>query len=337
MENKFNYFKGNSNFDFQYIKVPRDLIHSSKYSSISLSAKFLYITMLERLSLSKQNNWVDDNGNIYIILSQTEAMKILSCSRSKLVRIFAELDVNTGAGLIKRKRQGLCKPDIIYINSELLCNCTNEENVISLIQDTKNKLLSDDSSNVNNNTNLVSDKNIRKSQNETTECVNSVNQEVSDKDTNYINNNKNNYNKNNLNYPSFHSNPYNWKEERNEYKEIIKLNIDYDVVILERKKSIVDEIVNAMTNAVCSEKDFIRISGENIPKEEVKRKMLGMNQHHIEYVYDCLMKNTSSVRNVDAFLLTCLYRATDNINLHYKLQINHDLKTDNKVSNTYFS
>lgn len=301
MNTDFSYFKNSESADYPFVKVPRELFFGQKFSGLSADAKVLYMAMLERQSLSQKNDWRDSEGNIYIIFTHADAMEYFKCSRCKVIKSFAELDVKSGIGLIKRKRQGQGKPDIIYLNSNVFENNQQKNIAEELTADNQ----------MNNK--------------KTSECLNNKQPDVLNTDTNNINNNKNNIKKNNYNNPSFHISPENWIEERNEYKEIIKQNIDYNNLIEEHRKTIVDEIIKAMVNAICSQKDFIRISNENIPKEEIKRRFLTMNALHIGYVYDCVMKNKSSVRNIGAFLLTCLYRAFDNVEIFYQLKANEQM------------
>lgn len=58
--------------------------------------------MRDRLGLSIKNNWIDENGQLYLIYSNTELMKILNCSKGTLYRIKKEL---AKYGLIKEVQQ----------------------------------------------------------------------------------------------------------------------------------------------------------------------------------------------------------------------------------------
>ena len=199
-------------------------------------------------------------------------------------------------------RRGQGKPDIIYIN-------------ISYAEDVESSDFFDKSSeNDLQEDNIIS---FKKDNNESSKGLKNNLQEDLKLTPNNNNINNNKINKNNLNNPSNPINPFNWIEERIEYAEFLKEKIEYNALIYDRKKEIIDEILTTMVNAICLKKDFIRISGEDIPQIEVKDKFLKMNQSHIEYVYDCLTKNKSTVKNMSAYLLTCLYRAPDVINVHY--------------------
>jgi hypothetical protein len=44
----------------------------------------------------------------------------------------------------------------------------------------------------------------------------------------------------------------------------------------------------------------------------------------IEYVLECLHKNTTKVKNIRSYLLTALYNAPTTMNSYYKAEVNHD-------------
>ena len=71
--------------------------------------------MLDRVSLSSKNGWIDSDGRIYIIYTVEQVCKILKCGKDKASKLLAELDSKKGIGLIERVRRGLCKPDKIYV------------------------------------------------------------------------------------------------------------------------------------------------------------------------------------------------------------------------------
>ena len=89
--------------------------------------------------------------------------------------------------------------------------------------------------------------------------------------------------------------------------------------------SVRDEIIKIMTDTVCTQKTTVRINGENIPSEIVKSRFLKITNEHIEYICDCLNKNTTQITNIRAYLLTVLYNSTATIDNYYKSTVNHDL------------
>ena len=118
--------------------------------------------------------------------------------------------------------------------------------------------------------------------------------------------------------------------DRMEYEQLIKDNIDYDNIqtIPHIDKTLIDEIVNLMTDIVCTKKTTIRINGEDIPSPIVKNRFLKISDSHIEYVCECLNKNTTKVKNIRSYLLTVLYNSTMTIDNFYRLSVNHDLYGD---------
>ena len=95
------------------------------------------------------------------------------------------------------------------------------------------------------------------------------------------------------------------------YREIIKENIDYDILIQDpkMKKDRLDEIVEIMLETVCTARKTIRIAGDDYPAELVKSKFLKLNSNHIEFVLDCMRENTTKVRNIKQYLKAVLFNA----------------------------
>ena len=312
MNNSFKYFKESDSLEYEFIKTPKAILHNKKYSFISPAAKLLYLAMLERQSLSLKNNLKDKEGNVYIIFTHEDAREVIGCGVNKAVKAFSELDSVSGVGLIKRKRQGLCRPDLIYLNSEILNEGESKVDK-ELIKPKKEKN--------------------KDFENESSEVTKEKTQELSKTQTNDIK--KKNIKINNINhsYPSFDAEAD--ANERYNQKEFIKLNIDYDVLINSYQKEIIDEIVCVITDAVCSKKEYFIIGGEKIPSEIVRKKLLSLDQSHIEYVCNSLCKTSTDVKNINSYIITCLYRAADNISIHYKLMVNHN-KREEKKSKTQF-
>ena len=112
------------------------------------------------------------------------------------------------------------------------------------------------------------------------------------------------------------------------YTQIIKENIDYDILIADcsiGEKEYIDEVVELITEVVAIERKTIRIAGIDLPYQLVKSKMLKLNDSHIRYVLECLNKNTTKVRNIKQYILTSLYNAPNTISNYYRAEVNHDL------------
>lgn len=75
----------------RYFKLPKLLFESPRYEDMRLDSKVSYSILKDRLSLSLRNNWVDEEGRIYLVYSNTSLMKILKVSKSALLRIKKQL------------------------------------------------------------------------------------------------------------------------------------------------------------------------------------------------------------------------------------------------------
>ena len=111
-----------------------------------------------------------------------------------------------------------------------------------------------------------------------------------------------------------------------QYKKIIKENIDYDILAERSPRDTVmlDEIVDLITETVCTSKSHIVIAGDTFPKEIVKSKLLKLNSEHIEYVIDCIKTNTTDVKNIKKYILASLFNAPSTIDAYYTTKVSYD-------------
>ena len=114
--------------------------------------------------------------------------------------------------------------------------------------------------------------------------------------------------------------------ERESYREIIWENIDYDILTQDEKldRDRLDELVELMVDTVCSNREMIRIAGDDYPAEVVKSRFLKIDSSHIEYVLDCLRESTADIRNIKAYLLEMLFNAPATCGSYYRAKVNHD-------------
>ena len=86
-----------------------------------------------------------------------------------------------------------------------------------------------------------------------------------------------------------------------------------------------DEIVALIVETISIERENITISGVKYPYQFVKSRLLLLEESHIEYVLDCLHENTREVKNIKAYLLTCLMNSITTIGNYYQAKVNHDM------------
>lgn len=112
-----------------------------------------------------------------------------------------------------------------------------------------------------------------------------------------------------------------------EYREYIRENIGYEALLEESPgdRERVDELVELLTETVCSQREYIRIGGNDLPAEAVRSRLLKLDGEHIRFVLDCLERNTTRIRNIRQYLLTTLYNAPTTIDNYYTALVSHDL------------
>lgn len=112
---QYEYFYGAQAEQFSFYRIPKALFTEPNFRELSTDAKVLYGILLDRMSLSLKNQWLDAQNKVYIIFTVEEIMDALNCANQKATRLMVELEKQ--AGLIERKRQGLGRPNLIYVKN----------------------------------------------------------------------------------------------------------------------------------------------------------------------------------------------------------------------------
>ena len=123
--------------------------------------------------------------------------------------------------------------------------------------------------------------------------------------------------------------------ERESYRELILENIEYDCLIQNHRldRDRLDELVELMVDTVCSNREMIRIAGDDYPAEVVRSRFLKLNSSHIEYVLDRMRENTTYVRNIKKYLLAALYNAPATIDSYYTSPVSRDMYGEHRGAN----
>ena len=114
--------------------------------------------------------------------------------------------------------------------------------------------------------------------------------------------------------------------EIEQYKEMILANIEYDVLLQAHKneKELIDEIVELILEVVVCKGEEIVIAKNVYPREIVRSRFLKLNFSHVEYVLNCIQKNTTKVKNIKKYMLAVLFNASGTIESYYVAEVNHD-------------
>lgn len=327
----FGYFHGYEAEQFTFYRIPKLLFTDEYFRRLSSDAKVLYGLMLDRMGLSVKNHWIDEQDRVYIIFTLEQVMEYLNCGKDKGVKILAELDSEKGIGLIERVKRGLGKPAIIYVKSFLIRRKPQNSLVVETIESTADSIRSSECGNAE----------VQTSEEPKSGVLENRNQDFGESDP--INTDNNNIDIRETNLINLSGGDTALKREKNlqkqlcgidridiiqAYTDIIKNNIDYDSLIAGCSvgdKEYIDEMVELMAEVVGIERETISVAGAEYPYQLVKNKLLKVDYSHIQYVLECLYKNTTRIHNIKAYLLTCLFNAPSTISSYYRAEVNHDM------------
>ena len=288
----YDYFYGQQSEQFSFYRIPKILFSQDKFWNVSTDAKLLYGILLDRMNLSARNGWLDEAGRVYIIFTIEEIKESLGCAEKKAVKLLDELEKK--AELIERKRQGLGKPNLIYVKNFIsesverqFLNCQNDNSA------TFQNTIQDLSKAQGNNTDIK-------------------NTDLSD--TNSI-------------FPSGNCGKENGNEEYQQYYQYFyeQLGMEYLQKDYPYDGDRLENILELVVETVCSKRQIIRIGGDDRPIEVVKSRFMKLNSEHIRYVLDCFKENTTKIRNIRQYMLASLYNAPTTIESYFDALVRHDM------------
>lgn len=303
--NRFSYFYGNESEQFRFYRIPKLLIVGEMFRDLSTDAKLLYGLMLDRMSLSAKNRWLDEHGRVFIYYPINEIEEDLNCGHNKAIRLMAELDQNGGIGLIERRRQGQGKPSQIFVKRFSDFGASRYHFEASPLP-SRSEVSKQDFLKFENQTSggfIFKPSEVPKSNAPTTKKNNTelsipIESDQSD-DVDGI--------------------------DRALCLQRLREQVEYSTLSECYQGAELDEIMALIVDVLCSTNTTIRVNGSQIPIRFVKERFHLLDRFHIQYVIDCFRENTTSVRNIRAYLLTTLYNAPTTIEHYYKAKVQHDL------------
>ena len=305
---KLSYFYGKEAEQFSFYKIPKLLFTDEYFKGLSVEAKVLYGLMLDRMSLSVKNQWLDEEGRAYIYYSLDDIMEALGCSNKKAIAIMKELDIDTGIGLIERKRQGQGKPAMIYLKQFMIQNAQKCKN---------------DTSETKTEDSEVTNLHLLKCKN-----YSSGSEEITLQEVKKLHPNNTNINNTDISYTD--SNLIISDDvmgyDVDKYTKIIRENIELELLKenYPHEHELLDGIFDLILEMVLNNNDAILIASNKYPAELVRDKFLKLNYMHIDYAMNCMANNSTKVHNIKKYMLTILFNAPSTIGGYYQAEVNHD-------------
>ena len=309
---KFNYYYGKEAEAFSFFRIPKLLFTDEAFRVLSSDAKVLYGILLDRMSLSMKNGWIDEENKVYIIFTIEEIAQTMCCATQKATKILQELDDKKGIGLIEKKRLGLGRPNILYVKNFIIQSSDEEgiekdedftgEEIIN--QELLNSQLKNYENHNSGNVKFTKQELLKSQCNKT----NINNTEYND--TDYNNTSPISPSKENLVRGSLYNQDKDMEVEL--IRKVIKQKIEYPVLIEEEEKERIDLIINLMTEAIQNKKD-IKVNQSSVHYKTVRERLLSLKKEHIKYVLSVLGENRQNIKNLRAYLISLLYNAPVNI------------------------
>lgn len=269
---KLSYFYGREADQYSFYRIPKLLFTEEYFKKISVEAKVLYGLMLDRMSLSMKNQWFDTEGRAYIYYSLEDIMDAMGCSNKKAISIMKELDIESGIGLIEKKRQGQGKPTMIYLKQFMIQDAQKCNNYISGEKSAISEV---------KNLHVLKCKNVI-----------SRSEEITLPEVKNIHTNKNNINNTELSNTESYlivSGNDEIGSDVQAYAELIRDNIDLDI-LLERypfDKELLNGIFDLILETVLCRNNEIVVASNKYPAELVRSKFLKLTSAHVQYAPVC--------------------------------------------------
>ena len=282
-----DYFYGQSSELFSFYRIPKLLFQDSRFQPLSTDAKTLYGILLDRMSLSARNGWLDKAGRVFIIYTVQEVQDSLGCADKKATKLLRELEEY---GLIERKRRGLGKPDLIYVKN--FSSISSEMRI-------QNRDFHDSGGFKNASQDPSKSRCNKTKENDT---------EMSETDP-------------------FYSEESDEMSKRTQLEEFFSQSLEVELLLrlCPDDEDTIYQIVDLLVDTCATKRKMLQIAGDDKPAEVVRSRFMKLNADHIRFVLKCLAENSSPIRNMKQYLLASLYNAPTTMQLSYQNQTNHDL------------
>lgn len=330
MKSEFDYYYGAEAEQFSFIKIPKVLFDDKKrFGKLSIGAKFMYGLLLDRMSLSRKNNWLDNQNRVYIVFPIEDIKEQLGICGETAVKLLKELDDENGIGLIKKKRRGQGMTSIIYVMNFIVEDDEQpeadppeeapetqeipiEKEHNSRNREIRNQEFGKIEFKKSDNPNSRNRKN-RTLEFGKTECNNTKenNTEMSYTDPSIIQSGGGLQNFSPGNVETVESDGLIDGIDRNAVEEEVKVQIDYDCLVSVKDESVVkmvDEVKDLMVDVLCGERSIV-VEGKRVSEETAKAAYRKITFEHVQYVLHSLVNYPDKISRIDRFLTTSLFNS----------------------------
>ncbi len=268
MKNKSNWWQV---WNYDFIKLPKDLFRLPWYASLSPLAKTLYGFLLDRTSLSEASGpqWCNEAGEYFVYFPVAEIMERFGCGQDKASGLLKELEQ---AGLITRTRKNRTQAYQIVVKPFAVGGVNPGS------REGKNDAPEPANSQLNKTENQTERMN--------TEAIT--------------------------------------PNDRRAVEAEVMENICFSVLAEQIPEDLLRGILDVIVDTLCGSGPTVRISGEDIPRPEVRCRFRALGQMDICYVHDCLKRERYPISSMRGFILAKLYEAHSFSDAYYTAWVAQD-------------
>ena len=339
----FEYFYGQQAESYTFYRIPKVMFTEDRFKGLSCEAKVLYGLMLDRMSLSTKNGWMDEEGKVYIVFPLSDIRELIQCSKQTAVNLVHELDTEQGIGLIEKSRPGLGKANVFYVKNFMapIARERNSdiENTLNNAEEPRKPDSTKKSKNWTSGGQEIRPQEVQKldhqkSKNWTSGSPENRLQEVQKLDPNKTEYNKTEKSETQSINPSGDTAipgvfvPPTETDVIDGIRNYVRERVDYQSFQGEDEdaREEVDELVEMIVDVLrMPDTAVLRINGNEMPAVLVKEHYYKIRRDHIDYVRWTMRNNYRKVNNIRAYMLTALYNSVLTIGHYYQAEANYDV------------
>jgi len=316
-----------------FYQMPK-FIFEGEFENLGNDARVLYSLLRDRHELSIKNQWINENGEVYLIFSRENMCDMLKLSEKTITKAMNALKKFK---LIDEQRRGLGKPNLIYLLSPQSPDFTQNRKIYGSGEGKFTVLEGENFPPNDTNTNKTnSDRDQLQSQSQSQ--TEDVTQEIKSSSYPHSDGNANQIQSSNevratptkppeANKPPLKNpEPTREHDEYRKYYKILQKNIEYSDFMYTRYDDLdlIDELINCMLDVICTKGETVKINGEEKNRTMVKEQYLKINYLDIEHVLDRYKEQQHKIKHVHSYLKTMLYTVKQEINHHYDNAVKAD-------------
>ena len=339
----FEYFYGQQAESYSFYRIPKVMFTEERFKGLSCEAKVLYGLMLDRMSLSTKNEWLDEEGKVYIVFPLSDIRELIQCSKQTAVNLVHELDTEQGIGLIEKSRPGLGKANVFYVKN-FMAPIERErnndiENTLNNTEEPRKPDSTKKSKNWTSGGQKIRPQEVQKLDHQKSKNWTSGSPENRLQEVQKLDPNKTEYNKTEKSETQSINQsgdtavpgvfvPPTETDVIDGIRNYVRERVDYQSFQGEDEdaREEVDELVEMIVDVLrMPDTAVLRINGNEMPAVLVKEHYYRIRRDHIDYVRWTMRNNYRKVNNIRAYMLTALYNSVLTIGHYYQAEANYDV------------